>query len=90
MISEEGILKIKYGRKASPVIMLTAMEDRWASVRNGQEHWREGSRSPRRAGPWLTVLPPGYDSANQRCDGINCLTCSFMLFIFPNIGLECN
>lgn len=43
MFSDEGILRIKCGRKASPVITLTAMEDRWASVCKGQKHWRDGS-----------------------------------------------
>jgi len=43
MFSDEGMPRIKYGRKASPIIMLTAMEDRWALVCNGQGHGREDS-----------------------------------------------
>ena len=41
-------------------------------------------------GPWLTVLPPGYDSANQGCDRITCLTRFLMPLIFLNVGLENN
>lgn len=43
MFSDDGILRIKYGRKASPIIMLTAMENRWTSVCNGKRHGREDS-----------------------------------------------
>lgn len=60
---------------------------------NGQEHGREGSHrdlGKLGLGSLLVCLPPGYDSANHGCDKINCLTCSFMLFIFRNIELECN
>lgn len=58
---------------------------------NGQEHRREGShRGLGKLGLGSLFLPPGYDSANHGCDKINCLTCSFMLFIFWNIELECN
>lgn len=91
MFSDEGIPKIKYWRKASPVIILTAKEDRWASVRNEQEHHRESSHGYLgELDLGLLLLLPGYDSAKQGCDRINCLTCSFMLFIFLNIGFGYN
>lgn len=71
--------------------MPIAKEHRWALVRDGQEHQREGSHGDvGELGFGSLFLPLSYDSANQGCDRINCLTCSLTLFIFLNIGLGCN